>query len=441
MKNLLKIILSLTIIIGVAVTEGKLFGSGKRAESVSEVLMDGEESGADDFVLEHVIGHKEETMITNPFNEKGNSILQRMMLMKMFWMVAPKGRKAHGHHKIKYYSAKSDKVKDLESGGSGSGRGIGRGPSLAKSIKTDSLDASDLYPAYDDPETVANFAKMTSNAYFARVFTGWRNVTDYDTADGFGWDSPGLRGYIFVNKARNIVIISFKGTSILLAGGDTVSRDKDQDNKMFSCCCGRVDISWIPVCGCYSGGYLSRGQTCSNQCLKDSLRQDSDSYFIQAQVIVDQIRQIYPTARLWFTGHSLGGAVANLMALANEGTSSISFEAPGEMLYAQRMGLLPETGDPNEQLRPIWNFGVSTDPIYMGRCNGITSSCYLTGYALETGCHTGHECTWRKDGREDVGTHRIDWVIDNVVLAEPPLPHPTCVPVKKCKDCQSWTFA
>lgn len=397
--------------------------------SISSVLLKKMETqeggGSDDFVLEHVVGYNDK--IDNPLVHaknyaSGGSVFQRMMLMKMFRMVSPRGQ---GKHRIKYYSEGSKKVEEFT------------GPRL---LQKSGPFKEEVYPAYDDPETVANFAKMTSNAYFARVFTGWRNVSDYDTVDGFGWDSPGLRGYIFVNRARDIVIVSFKGTSILLAGGDTVNRDKDQDNKMFSCCCGRVDISWIPVCGCYSGGYMSRGQSCSNQCIKSSLLSDQDSYFLQAQAIVDQVRQIYPTARLWFTGHSLGGAISNLMALANEGSASISFEAPGDMLYAQRIGLLPEIGDPNEQPRPIWNFGVSTDPIYMGRCNGITSSCYMAGYALESACHTGYECTWTREGREDVGTHRIDWVLDNLIFAEPPPPLPVCVPVKNCKDCQKWNF-
>lgn len=392
-------------------------------------------SASDDFVLEQVIGYRDRDQESggvinkNKMEENPVSLIfQRMMLMKMFKMVAPRGQ---GTHHIKYYTGASEKVEDF----------FQQSQSPNYPYQKSTRQDQELYPAYDDPVTVANFAKMTSNAYFARVFSGWRNVTDYDTVDGFGWDSPGLRGYIFVNRARDIVIISFKGTSILLAGGDTVNRDRDQDNKMFSCCCGRVDISWVPVCGCYSGGYLSRGQVCSNQCLKMTLQNDQDSYFLQAQAIVDQVRQIFPTSKLWFTGHSLGGAISNLMALANEGTASIAFEAPGDMLYAQRMGLLPETGDPNEQPRPIWNFGVSTDPIFMGRCNGITSSCYMIGYALETGCHSGYKCTWIKSGREDVGTHRIDWVIDNVILAEPPLPHPLCVPVKNCKDCQAWTFS
>ena len=376
-----------------------------------------ESAGEDDFVLEHVLTHKEAQKVST-FDQK-QSLLKRLMMMKMLWLMAPK---SPGTHKIKFLKRKPE-------------------VSIQKSTLTDDDNNNNqLFPAYNDPETVANFAKMTSNAYVARVFAGWRNVTDYDLADGFGWDEPGLRGYIFVNKAKSIVITSFKGTSIFLAGGDTVSRDKDQDNKMFSCCCGRVDISWIPVCGCYSGGYLSRSNTCSETCLKDALRSDPDSYFLQAQAIVDQLRQIYPTAKFWFTGHSLGGAVANLMALANEGSASISFEAPGEALYARRMGLIPEKEGADSLPPPIWNFGVSTDPIFMGKCNGVTSSCYHSGYALETGCHTGHDCVWEREGREDVGTHRIDWVIDNVILADPPLPHPQCKPIRGCVDCEKWTF-
>ncbi len=391
-----------------------LFAKQISAEAFAQDAI--EEAGEDDFVLEHVLTHKEAQRVST-FDQK-QSLLKRMMMMKMLWLMAPRNP---GTHRIKF---------------------IKRKPQL-KSFSTTSTapnESNDLFPAYNDPETVANFARMTSNAYVARVFAGWRNVTDYDLADGFGWDEPGLRGYIFVNRAKSIVITSFKGTSIFLGGGDTVSRDKDQDNKMFSCCCGRVDISWIPVCGCYSGGYLSRSNTCAETCLKDALRSDPDSYFLQAQAIVDQLRQIYPTAKLWFTGHSLGGAVANLMALANEETASIAFEAPGEALYARRMGLIPNQEVADSLPPPIWNFGVSTDPIFMGRCNGVTSSCYHSGYALETGCHTGHDCIWEREGREDVGTHRIDWIIDNIINADPPPPHPRCKPIRNCVDCQNWNF-
>lgn len=380
-----------------------------------------ESAGEDDFVLEHVLTHREARRVSTL--DQRQSLLKRLMTMRMLWMMAPRER---GTHRIRFLKRPASAAAVAWE---------------KSSYAAEPSNGPDLLPAYNDPETVANFAKMTSNAYVSRVFSGWRNITDYDLADGFGWDEPGLRGYIFANRDRSIVITAFKGTSIFLAGGDTVARDKEQDNKMFSCCCGRVDISWTPVCGCYSGGYLSRANTCSEQCLRDALRSDPDSYFLQAQAIVDQLRQIYPTAKMWFTGHSLGGAVANLMALANEGTASIAFEAPGEALYARRMGLIPEAAAEAEAVPPpIWNFGVSTDPIFMGKCNGITSSCYHSGYALETGCHTGHKCVWERDGREDVGTHRIDWVIDNVIAADPPLPHPQCKPVRNCVDCQQWTF-
>lgn len=44
--------------------------------------------------------------------------------------------------------------------------------------------------------------------------------------DDFGWDGTGLRGYVFSNKERSIVIVAFKGTSTLFGGGDTVAEDK-----------------------------------------------------------------------------------------------------------------------------------------------------------------------------------------------------------------------
>lgn len=372
----------------------------------------------DDFTLQHVFDPDEE-LSGNP--KAGSLLLSQFASLRMVLLAR---HPEDSIHKIRYYSSSSEKVQSVV-----------QSPRLQKSANVETL-----FPAFDDPETVANFAKMTSNAYMARVLTGWHNVPDYDTSDGFGWDQSGLRGYIFVNKARNIVIIAYKGTSILLAG-DTVSKDKINDNIMFSCCCGRVDISWIPVCGCYSGGYLGRAQTCSASCLKDAVRADPDSYYNQAQRIVDQVRQLYPTARIWFTGHSLGGAIANLMTVSNPGTSAISFSAPGEMLYAQRLGLIPETEDPHAAPFPIWNFGVSTDPIFKGTCNGISSSCYISGYALETGCRMGHDCMWQKEGRDDVGTHRIDWMLDNVILTDPPLSHPVCNPIRNCRDCTSWSFS
>ncbi|KAJ3299256.1 putative lipase atg15 [Borealophlyctis nickersoniae] len=107
---------------------------------------------------------------------------------------------------------------------------------------------------------------------------------------------------------------------------------------------------------------------------------------------------------VWLAGHSLGGALASLIALTND-LPSFSFESPGDLLYAERIGLLPDLpsdGDPSKppdwtdflKTLPIWHYGNTQDPIYLGLCNGPSSSCYWFDYALETGCHVGHECIY-----------------------------------------------
>lgn len=307
----------------------------------------------------------------------------------------------------------------------------------------------DVFPMINDPETILNFAKMSANSYKRRSIDGWRNMSgDYTGLDGFGWDRNGLRGHIYANAAQSLVIIGFKGTSTLLMGGGTVSRDKYQDNVMFSCCCARVDISWMPVCGCYLGKNAdvedvdeevmvrrSAGK-CNQTCLLETIKEDEDSYYNQAVKIVHQIRRNYPNAKIWFTGHSLGGSIASLMAVTFPHTAAVTFEAPGDKLYASRMGL---TRRLPHHAYAIWNFGITTDPVFMGTCQGPSTSCYLSGYAMETRCRHGKDCVIDiGEGRFDVTTHRIDWVIDNVLQGQYRMPQ--CRPVEECKDCEGWQF-
>ncbi len=72
---------------------------------------------------------------------------------------------------------------------------------------------------------------------------------------------------------------------------------------------------------------------------------------------------MYPSATIWFTGHSLGGALASLAASTFE-ASAVTFNAPGEKLYALRLGL------DLKKAHSVFHFGVSSDPIFTGRCNG-----------------------------------------------------------------------
>jgi lipase ATG15 len=298
---------------------------------------------------------------------------------------------------------------------------------------------------------------MSANSYKKRSIDGWRNMTgDYTGLDGFGWDRNGLRGHIYANAAQSLVVIGFKGTSTLLMGGGTVGMDKYMDNVMFSCCCARVDISWIPICGCYLGRHVveeeearaglsykplnsddlvgSRGR-CNQTCLLETVRDDPDSYYNQAVKIVKKVTANYPDAQIWFTGHSLGGAIASLMAVTFDGTAAVTFEAPGDRLYAARINLAQR--GPFWSY-PIWNFGITSDPVFMGTCQGPTTTCYLSGYALETRCRHGRECVIEVPGGFDVTTHRIDWVIDNVLQGRREMPQ--CRPRLDCEDCVGWAF-
>lgn len=94
-------------------------------------------------------------------------------------------------------------------------------------------------------------------------------------------------------------------------------------------------------------------------------------------------------------GHSLGGALASLVGITF-GLPTVTFESPGERLAATRLHLpspvsvsplFPETPD-NHIFQPsthhVTHIYHTADPIAMGTCNGILSSCALGGYAMET---------------------------------------------------------
>ena len=58
-------------------------------------------------------------------------------------------------------------------------------------------------------------------------------------------------------------------------GGPTQTKDKLNDNLLFSCCCARVSRTWSTVCDCYEGE-----KKCDQGCLEKSLTEESLFYSV-----------------------------------------------------------------------------------------------------------------------------------------------------------------
>ncbi|KAI8923234.1 Alpha/Beta hydrolase protein [Entophlyctis helioformis] len=225
-----------------------------------------------------------------------------------------------------------------------------------------------LVPDHTDPETVLNFARFTYDAYYEPDDKAWTPVPGWNVTGRFGWRDGGIRGYLFIDETEEILVIVIKGTSLStpIGSGPTAKLDKLNDNMMFSTSC----------------------------LLRES--NFDGSYYNLAQTIYLAVKEWFPKhTNIWMAGHSLGGALAALVALTND-LPSFSFESPGDLLFATRLGLVPDVVDPTEFLGslPIYHFGNDGDPIFLGICTGVTSSCYWLEYALETKCHIGHECMY-----------------------------------------------
>ncbi|KAJ3226353.1 putative lipase atg15 [Clydaea vesicula] len=317
---------------------------------------------------------------------------------------------------------------------------------LQRPKKGDSLLSR--YPDETDKQTVLALAQMSSNGYYEPTKRDkWIDVVgNWSDNVNFGWERDGIRGYIYVDEDDKVMVITLKGTSPQWIDGL-------QDNKMFSCCCAYVDYSWKTVCNCAS----AKGM-CDSQCLSTNTN-FADSYYNLAQTIYVAIRSMYPHISIWLTGHSLGGSLASLVALTNN-IPAFAYEAPGDLLFAERIGLLPDV-PPNVDVKkkyyeeflatlPIYHFGNDGDPIFLGICTGTSSVCYWGGYAMQSKCHVGKICTYTdEDDRDkfnsrinikskvDIRNHGIEKVLK---MIETKFDVPRCVVQKNCEDCHDWEF-
>ncbi|GBC35993.2 autophagy associated lipase Atg15 [Rhizophagus irregularis DAOM 181602=DAOM 197198] len=273
-----------------------------------------------------------------------------------------------------------------------------------KSAKLDWRDIPKYIPLIKHWKTLINLAKLTYNAYVKPEDQDWYDLgKKYGLNDTFGWDQDGIRGYVFASNDNKTLVISIKGTSMGFGAGPTVGNDKFNDNRLFSCCCAYVDRTWSSVCPCYLDNYR-----CNQDCLEKSVDED-ELYFAITLNMVDRIMKEFPKSVIWITGHSLGGALSSLIGLTYN-IPAVAFESPGDRLPARRLHLPHPPALPAEKMN-IWHLGHTADPIFMGVCNGIRSSCYVGGYAMESKCHVGVTCSFdsveKLGWRVDIRSHRI----------------------------------
>ncbi|ORX54562.1 alpha/beta-hydrolase [Hesseltinella vesiculosa] len=290
-------------------------------------------------------------------------------------------------------------------------------------------------PDIKNQSSVLALAKMCYDAYTKLGEDDWYDIDKdkWHVNDTFGWDGDGLRGHVFGNQDNSLLVIAIKGTTAgLFSGGPTGDKDKQNDNLLFSCCCGRVSRVWKPVCNCFQDD----NNRCEESCVQDTIMGEELYYDHAVQMYLD-LSDAFPDATIWLTGHSLGGGVAALVG-QTFGLPAVSFEAPGDRLASLRLHL------PRLPKIPIWHFGNTADPIFIGECQGIYSSCWYGGFAIETHCHSGKTCVWdtvkEKGWRVDIRSHRIGDIIEKILLQPDVFSLPECVPQTNCSDCSGWDF-
>ncbi|KAL5504243.1 ATG15_2 [Sanghuangporus vaninii] len=298
-------------------------------------------------------------------------------------------------------------------------------------------------PDVEHRDSLLTMAKMTYDAYLEPTDKDWYDLGDNWTDNHpFGWepDADGFRGYVFATEDNSTVVLSIKGTSasFLGGGGPTAKKDKLNDNLLFSCCCAHIDWTWTQVCDCYRGGW-----NCDLNCLQDALIEESLFYPIGTNLYYN-LTYLYPNSNIWITGHSLGGALASLLGVTF-GAPAVTFETPGEKMASERLHL-PQPPS-TQHITHVYH---TADPIAMGTCTGILSSCAIAGYALESRCRLGESIVYdtisNLSWASDVRTHSIKTVIEKLLSVPwaPAIEQGREVPEPRreedCVDCFKWEF-
>ena len=274
-------------------------------------------------------------------------------------------------------------------------------------------------------QNIYTMAQLSLKVYYEPDNPDFKNISLDDTT---------VRAYMYSNENESEYLIAFKGTSVLSDGSDsnTKKNDKFNDNLFFSCCYYKETYIKCPI-----DTRKNHGFTCNTNCYTKSLEFENN-YYIIAEKIYKYISSITkPDSKIYFTGHSLGSAMAIIVG-ARYNIPVITFSTPNIKHYLEMSGIKYNKRSEDN----IYNFGSNSDPIFMGRCNGITSICYNFGYIMNTKCTYGYRCTYDSKTKlrlsESIYTHKLQYQIDNII------PYwendfPVCIK-ENCTDCNNWNY-
>jgi len=136
------------------------------------------------------------------------------------------------------------------------------------------------------------------------------------------------------------------------------------------------------------------------------------------------------------TGHSLGGGLASLIGVTF-GAPVVAYESLGERMAAERLHL-PSPPSAHH----VTHVYHTADPVAMGACTGTYSTCYITGFAVETHCHLGRSIVYdtvtRLKWAVDIRTHPLKVVIEQILSLDWEVP-PADIE-EDCVECYAWEF-